>query len=205
LCANFPTTEISRKIADAANEVCSGEILQTQRRFDLQLSVPDYLRIIGMKTGALFRVSTELSAYLNQCSPDVVSALKNYGDNLGLAYQIYDDCLDLVGTEGSAGKTLGTDLAKGKITLPLLQVLRKTEGREHEEFCEMILHGSEEDRLQLLKIVIERGGLRTAVRKLQSYLNDASRSLEILPESDYRASLQAIPQALVEHVDSLAK
>jgi octaprenyl-diphosphate synthase len=205
LCANFSTTEISRKIADAANEVCTGEILQTQRRYDLKLSLPDYLKIIGMKTGALFRVSTELAAYLNKCSPEVVRAMKLYGDNLGVAYQIYDDCLDLVGTEGAAGKTLGTDLAKGKLTLPILHVLHKTEGAEHEAMCEIILHGNDEDRIGLLGMVIERGGLKAAVRKLQAFLQEAAQSLEILPESDYRGALQAIPRALVDHVEGLTR
>jgi octaprenyl-diphosphate synthase len=58
------------------------------------------MKIISMKTGALFRISTELAAVLNGCRPDEVLALRNYGDSLGVAYQIYDDCLDLVGTEG---------------------------------------------------------------------------------------------------------
>jgi len=105
ISSNFSDPGMARKIAEAANEVCSGEMLQTQRRFDLKLSIPEYLKIISMKTGALFRVSTELSAALNNCRPDEVLAMRNYGDYLGIAYQIYDDCLDLVATEGSTGKT----------------------------------------------------------------------------------------------------
>src|SRR5271155_1070866 len=68
---------LTRSIAEASNEVCSGEILQTQRRFDLKLSIPEYIKIIGMKTGALFRVSTEMAAMLNECRPDEVLALRN--------------------------------------------------------------------------------------------------------------------------------
>jgi octaprenyl-diphosphate synthase len=205
LCTNFPTTEVSRKIAEAANEVCSGEILQTQRRYDLKLSVQDYFKIIEMKTGALFRVSTELGAYLNNCSPETVLALRNYGDKLGIAYQVYDDCLDLVGTEDSAGKTLGTDLARGKLTLPVLYVLQQTGGVEHQTMSEIILHGSGEDRLGLLSVMVERGGLKMAVRKLQKYLEEASAALDVLPASEYRSALQAIPLALSEHVEGIAK
>src|SRR5271154_6726756 len=142
LSSNFSDQSISRMIADAANEVCSGEILQTQRRFDLKLSIPEYLKIISMKTGALFRISTELAAVLNQCRPDEVQALHNYGEFLGIAYQIYEDCLDLVGTEGATGKTVGTDLAKGKLTLPLLHVLAQANATEQSRLHHIILHGT---------------------------------------------------------------
>lgn len=203
LCAHFPTTQISRTIADAANEVCTGEILQTQRRFDLKLSIPEYLRIIEMKTAALFRVSTELSAVLSNCPPDQIAACKTYGESLGIAYQIYDDCLDLVGSENATGKTVGTDLAKGKLTLPLLHVLQQAQGEEHEALSEIILHGTPEDRLSLLALVLDRGGLKASIRKIQSYLDQAVGSLDLLPHSPAREALQSIPQALRDHVASL--
>ncbi len=205
LCANFPTTEISQKIAEASNEVCSGEILQTQRRFDLNFTIPDYFRIIEMKTAALFRVSTELAAVLSKVSSEQTAACRIYGNNLGIAYQIYDDCLDLVGTEGAADKTVGADLAKGKLTLPVLHLLQQLEGDERQAICEIILHGSETDRLRLLALVVERGGLKQSVRKIQAYLQEATNALQILPQSGFREALQAIPQALSEHVASLAK
>lgn len=205
LCANFPTTQISRTIADAANEVCTGEILQTQRRFDLKLSIPEYLRIIEMKTAALFRVSTELSAVLSNAPADQIAACKTYGDSLGIAYQIYDDCLDLVGDENATGKTVGTDLAKGKLTLPLLHVLQQAQGEELQALSEIILHGTPDDRMKLLALVLERGGLKASVRKIQSYLDQATGALELLPPSPARDALNAIPQALRDHVAVLMK
>jgi octaprenyl-diphosphate synthase len=203
LSSNFADPSIGRRIAEASNEVCSGEILQTQRRFDLTLSIPDYLKIIAMKTGALFRVSTELAAVLNGCRPDEVLALRNYGDYLGIAYQIYDDCLDLVGTEGATGKTVGTDLAKGKLTLPLLHVLATASEAEREQLHAVILHGSEENRAGLLALVVERGGLKNAVRRIQGYLDQAVASLQVLPKGPYRDTLEAIPRAVAEHVATL--
>ena len=157
LSSNFEDQSISRKIAEASNEVCSGEILQTQRRFDLKLSIPEYIKIISMKTGALFRICTELAAVLNGCRPDEVLAMRNYGDYLGIAYQIYDDCLDLVGTEGATGKTVGTDLAKGKLTLPLLHLLAQASEADQERLHSIILHGTPENRIELLAQVVERG------------------------------------------------
>ena len=203
LSCQFPDSSISRKIAEASNEVCSGEILQTQRRFDLKLSIPDYIKIISMKTGALFRVSTELSGALNGRRPEEVTALRNYGDYLGIAYQIYDDCLDLVGTEGATGKTVGTDLAKGKLTLPLLHVLAQANEPERERLHEIILHGTEENRTELLAQVVERGGLKNAVRRIQSYLDQAVAALQVLPKNKYRDTLEALPKAVADHVAKL--
>lgn len=204
ISSQFPDSTISRKIAEASNEVCSGEILQTQRRFDLKLSIPEYIKIISMKTGALFRVSTELAAVLNGCRPDEVQAMRNYGDHLGIAYQIYDDCLDLVGTEGATGKTVGTDLAKGKLTLPLLHILAQASPAEQEHLHSIILHGTEENRTELLAQVIQRGGLKNAVRRIQGYLDQAIASLQVLPKSSYRDTLEGIPRAVAEHVAFIA-
>src|SRR5271154_2511114 len=203
LSANFSDQSITRAIADAANEVCSGEILQTQRRFDLKLSIPEYIKIISMKTGALFRISTELAAVLNLCRPDEIQALHNYGESLGIAYQIYDDCLDLVGTEGATGKTIGTDLAKGKLTLPLLHVLAQANDAERERLHDIIVNGTEENRAELLAQVVERGGLKNAVRRIQSYLDQAVASLQVLPKSSYRDTLEGISRAVAEHVATL--
>ena len=203
LSSNFSDPSISRKISEAANEVCSGEILQTQRRFDLKLTIPEYIKMISMKTGALFRISTELAAILNQCRPDEILAMRNYGDYLGIAYQIYDDCLDLVGTEGATGKTVGTDLAKGKLTLPLLHVLAQANDAERERLHTIILHGTEESRTELLAQVVERGGLKNAVRRIQGYLDQAVASLQVLPKSSYRDTLEGIPRAVAEQVATL--
>jgi len=203
ISSGFEDRSVSRIIAEASNEVCSGEILQTQRRFDLKLSIPEYIRIISMKTGALFRISTELSAVINRCRPDEVLAMRNYGDALGIAYQIYDDCLDLVGTEGSTGKTVGTDLAKGKLTLPLLHVLAQANDAERERLHTIIVHGTEENRTELLAQVIDRGGLKNAVRRIQSYLDQANASLQVLPKSGYRETLEGIARAVAEHVSAL--
>ena len=203
LSCQFPDSSVARKIAEAANEVCSGEILQTQRRFDLKLSIPDYIKIISMKTGALFRISTELAGFLNARRPEEVTALRLYGDCLGIAYQIYDDCLDLVGTEGATGKTVGTDLAKGKLTLPLLHVLAHASDAERGRLHEIILHGTDENRAELLGQVVERGGLKNAVRRIQSYLDQAAAALQVLPKSGYRDTLEGLPRAIADHVAKL--
>ncbi len=124
LSTNFENSAIGRAIARTAATVCSGEMIQTQRKFDLNLSVQDYLRIVEMKTGSLFSVAAELAAVISEASPGAIERFKNFGFQIGTAYQIYDDCVDLAGNERATGKTLGTDLRKGKFTLPVLIFLR---------------------------------------------------------------------------------
>jgi octaprenyl-diphosphate synthase len=124
LSTNFKNAEISRAIARAAREICSGEMIQTQRRFDLKLQVEDYLRIVEKKTGSLFSAAAEQAALISEADSNVIKTFKNFGIQIGTAYQIYDDCLDLAGSETATGKTLGTDLRKGKFTLPVLIFLQ---------------------------------------------------------------------------------
>ena len=125
LAASFPTPEICRAVASATNTVVTGEILQTQRRNRIDLARAEYFKVLEMKTGELFALSCDLGAFLSRSTNGQRTALRNYGMTVGTAYQVYDDCLDLYGVESAAGKSLGTDLAKGKLTLPILVLLER--------------------------------------------------------------------------------
>jgi len=196
LSTNFPNVEISRRIADAASDVCSGEIMQTQRRFDLKLGVQDYLRIIEMKTAALFAVASEMGAFINESSPEVISAMKTFGLKLGTAYQIYDDCLDLAGLEREAGKTLGTDLRKGKLTLPILHLLQKASSTDREQFSEILLHGSDSDLEQFAVFVQERGAVRSAIAAGEKLVYEAAEALSKVPANKFQEGLRELCDSL---------
>src|SRR5881394_1940855 len=126
LAAGFPTTEICRAVSAATKTVCSGEILQTHRRRRFELSREEYFKVIEMKTAELFALSCDLGARLCGATPTERAALGRFGLALGTAYQVYDDCLDLFGSEALVGKSLGTDLANGKMTLPVLVALDRS-------------------------------------------------------------------------------
>ena len=189
LSTGFPNGEISRRIAHAASDVCSGEIIQTQRRFDLKLSVPDYYKIIEMKTAALFAAACELGAFINEASPAVISALRTFGLRLGTAYQIYDDVLDLAGDEAKAGKSLGSDLRKGKLTLPILHLLQNADAAERHQLSEIILRGDEDAILVLANRAIAAGAVKSAVATGRKMLREAQAHLEIVPANKYRDAL----------------
>lgn len=196
LGSGFRSSEAMRRIAEAASEVCSGEIIQTQRRFDLKLSVPDYYRIIEMKTGALFAVATELGAFLNEATPSVIGAMRTFGLRFGTAFQIYDDVLDLAGDEATAGKTLGSDLRKGKLTLPILYLLQHTEPAERERICGVILSGTDAEIGALVKRAIEIGALKFAVTAARRMLREAQTQLKVVSSNKYRDALKGLMKTL---------
>jgi len=125
IAAQFPTTEVCRLVSESTRKVCSGEIMQTLRRRDLNITLAEYRRMIDLKTAELFRVSCFLGARLSGQDTDFAQAADRFGRHLGIAYQMYDDLVDFVGEEGRIGKTLGTDLATGKLTLPLMLLLEQ--------------------------------------------------------------------------------
>ena len=201
LSTNFDNAEISRVIARAAREVCSGEIIQTQRRFDLHLAIDDYLRIVAMKTGSLFAAAAELGAVLNGADPETTGALKNFGRKIGAAYQIYDDCLDIAGNETQIGKTLGTDLRKGKMTLPILMLLRSAPAEERERYCELILAEKATAIAALLRSEAPNGALRSSLDAGEESVRDAQAELHTIPSNPFTDSLFQLGDALREMLD----
>ena len=125
LAAGFDTTEVCRSVAQATVRVCAGEIAQTYQRGDVNYDRDFYFRVIQLKTAELFEVSCRLGAKIAGYSEDFTKAAGLFGRHVGMAYQVFDDLVDLYAAESMIGKTLGTDLRKGKFTLPLLLLLEK--------------------------------------------------------------------------------
>lgn len=205
LAAAFDDQRMCRKIAEAASEVCSGEIVQTHRRFDLSLNIPDYYRILEMKTGALFAAATELGALLNGASTTIMAGLRDFGMRLGTAYQIYDDCLDIAGTEAIAGKTLGTDIRRGKLTLPIIHLLQTSPEPERERIKKLILAGEEDEIRDLVGHAVETGAVRYTVATGRRMLSEAADSIDALPASVYRDSLKGLCTTLDAMIAPLAE
>jgi octaprenyl-diphosphate synthase len=203
LSTHFEKAEISRAIAKAAREVCTGEIIQTQRRFDLHLGVQDYRRIVEMKTGSLFSAAAELSAVINEMEPAVVGAMQSYGMKIGAAYQIYDDCLDIAGNESVIGKTLGTDLRKGKLTLPVLMLLKAAPAVEREQYSQMIVNGKVDELTDILRAEIGTASLSASITAGRDLIQEAQSDLAVLPESAYAAGLHGLGDALGELLNQL--
>lgn len=192
LSTDFDDLALSRAISLAAREVCQGEILQTQRRFDLNVTKKDYFKMIEMKTGALFAAASKLAAVLSGTPGTVSDAMFDYGMKLGTAYQIYDDVVDLIGSEDQIGKTLGTDLAKGKLTLPILNLLERASPRQREQLSRRIIEQEPLDLPVLVGIAEYEGSMSDALDTASHLVAEARESLLILDDSESRDAMHNI-------------
>lgn len=196
LAAGFPTTEVCRSVATATKTVCSGEILQTQHRGDFQFTGERYFKVLEMKTAELFALSCELSAFLSGGSPEQRAALRQFGLAFGTAYQIYDDCVDLFGSETVAGKSLGTDLAKGKLTLPVLLLWERATPANRLLLEELVANWQTESLQSMLALLHSHDTLNASREVVDSYLGRASNLLACLPVSQGRLGLLGLTQYL---------
>lgn len=203
LAASFPTPEVCRAVSAATNTVCSGEILQTNRRRKFTMGRDEYFKILAMKTGELFALSCDLGAWLGGASPVERAALRAYGMALGTAYQVYDDCLDVFGSERAAGKSLGTDLAKGKLTLPVLVLLEKARPAERNRLENLLARWNEANLPELLGLLSQNEALAQSQAAVEAYLETAREQLSVLPASPSRAALGVLADFLSQQTASL--
>lgn len=204
LAATFPTTEICRAVSAATNTVCSGEILQTQRRKKFELTRAEYFKVLTMKTGELFALSCDLGAYLNRADNADRSALKQFGLAVGTAYQVYDDCLDLFGSEIKAGKSLGTDLAKGKLTLPMIIAMERATDAEREQFQAAVHNWEPRNFSRVVRWLQKYDALNASRESVHAYLEAAREAIAALPETESRAGLFGLLGYLAQQTDALA-
>ncbi|MGC4070996.1 MAG: polyprenyl synthetase family protein [Nibricoccus sp.] len=152
LATQFPTTEVCAAVSESTRKVCAGEIIQTLRRGSTNISHADYRRGDRSENRRAFPGLVLSGSRLAGYPQDFVDAATRFGRHLGIAYQIYDDLADFFGDEKRIGKTLGTDLASGKITLPLLDLMEQL---------------PEDDRAQLVEEILKRRPPQLALRIAQ--------------------------------------
>ena len=205
LASSFPTPEVCRAVSSATNTVCAGEILQTRNRGNFELSLEDYLKVIDMKTAELFALSCDLAAFLTRASADHRAALKRFGRAFGVAYQIFDDCQDVFGSEMEAGKSLGTDLAKGKLTLPLIELRRHVSNGDLIRLEKLFRQG-EVSCLRDLRGLLNRHGILSECESvICSKLEDARQALAVLPASDGADRLRGCTRFLERQIESFRR
>ena len=177
LASQFPTPEICYAVSDSTRKVCAGEIVQTLRRGTTNITREDYFRVIDLKTAELFRVSCFLGSKLGNFPPAFVEAASRFGRHLGIAYQIYDDLADFFGQEKRIGKTLGTDLQSGKVTLPLLALLERLPADDRALLVDEILRRREPDLRQRIQQMVELGIFDIVAAEVEMELAHAEAAL----------------------------
>jgi octaprenyl-diphosphate synthase len=203
LAASFPTPDICRAVAMATNTVCAGEILQTRHRRDFQFSLENYFRVLEMKTAELFALSCEISAVLSGAGFEVRSALRKFGLAIGTAYQVYDDCVDLCGSEAVAGKSLGTDLAKGKLTLPVLLLWERADSSDRARLQGLVQSWQADSIGPMAEMLAKYEALNASLDVFQQYLEKGRHTLEVLPASNGWTGLLGLTDYLARQSEAL--
>ncbi len=186
-----------RMLARASNRVCEGEMRQNSWQGDFDLTEQNYLRMITEKTAELCGVGCQIGAFLSGASKEAVAGFESYGRNLGVAFQIIDDILDIVGSPGSVGKTLGTDLLNQKPTLPVIHSLENSNQEARAKFIG-VLTDSDSRTSDLLPFLIENNSIEYARGVAQSYAQAATQFAEGLEENDYSRSLLLLAQFVLD-------
>lgn len=196
LASTLDSTYACRTIGKATNVVCEGELRQIRSCNNFELSEGEYLDIIEAKTASLCACACRLGAYYTEASAEQVEVFSEYGRNLGIAFQIIDDLLDVAGKESSVGKSLGTDLEKQKPTLPLLHVLSHLTGTERTEFVAAV--GEVSNRREIMKSYLERFQSRDyCLEKANAYASRAVSAIASLPDNEATRVLLQLPEFVI--------
>jgi octaprenyl-diphosphate synthase len=187
----------------ATNTVCAGEILQTQHRRDFGFTREEYFKVLEMKTAELFALSCDLSACLTGAGLEERERLRQFGLAFGTAYQLYDDCVDLFGSEAAAGKSLGTDLAKGKLTLPILLAWERADSQDRAMLQELVKSWENGSMKRMAALLTKYGTLSSTLVSIHAYLDRARQPLDSLPASDGRTGLLGLTEYLARQTDAL--
>jgi octaprenyl-diphosphate synthase len=181
-------------LSKASSVIAEGEVLQLTRAHDLRLDQDTYLQIIRAKTAELFAAAAEAGAVAAGAAPAHAAALRDYGMNLGLAFQLADDVLDYGGAAETLGKNAGDDFREGKATLPLLLAIARSGPREAAFWERAVgrLEQTDADFRRAREIIIGTGALQSTLDRAADYAEAAKASLAGVPAGDWRAALETL-------------
>ncbi len=183
----------------AVKRMSEGELHQIQKIRKLDMDEETYLRIIGDKTASLLSTCCEIGAASATSDPGKQALLRDYGEYVGLAFQIRDDLLDYVGRRSITGKPTGLDLSEKKLTLPLIHALGRASKHESAAILSMIRNGGKKMKVkEVLDFVDAHGGLAYAAKKAQHYAQVASEKLSGFDGSESKDALQMFARFVVE-------
>lgn len=181
--------EIMEILARVTCVLAEGEVMQLTNVRNPKISEEQYLQVIHAKTAKLFEGATQTAALLSGSSLEQQLAMRDYGKNLGMAFQLVDDLLDYEGDAATMGKNVGDDLAEGKPTLPLIYAMQKGTEDEAKLIRQAIRKGGLEQLNEVLTIVNKTGALDYTREQAAVCSEAAKQCLEQLPDSEYKATL----------------
>lgn len=178
-------------VSEAVKAMSEGELLQLQKARKLNIKEEDYISIITCKTAALISACTACGARSVTTNPDTIQLMKDFGESIGIAFQIRDDILDYNGN-GLTGKLAGNDIKEKKITLPLIHALEKAANSRKRHILGIVgsRKKSRSDIDEVIRFVTENGGLEYATMRMNQYLDKALAILDTYPDSEVKNSLK---------------
>ncbi len=181
-------------LSNAAAVIAEGEVMQLAAANNTTTTEDEYLAIINAKTAALFSAAAEVGAAIASRPAPEQAALKSYGRNLGLAFQLVDDALDYSGDSASLGKAIGDDFREGKITLPVILSFRRGSDQEREFWKRTIVDGAIEagDLDNAVSLMKQHKALEATLERARSYGAVARDALAIFPERPEKAAMSEL-------------
>jgi octaprenyl-diphosphate synthase len=177
-------------LANISSRLSKGELLQIEKTKRMNMNEEDYFKIISNKTAALIGAAAQLGAMTTSDNPEDHERLKQFGENLGLAFQIQDDLLDYYGKQSIIGKPVGNDFKDKKITLPLIYAFQQAENDEIHKIKKLLKKGANvKDVGYIIQFVENYGGIKYTTQKQKEYASKAIHSLDIYEENDVKNAL----------------
>ncbi len=198
LIVKLQNLTIMNIFSDATNLIAEGEVLQLINCNNPDASEASYFEVIQRKTAKLFEVASQVGAALSNYSTSQMTAMQRYGMHLGIAYQLIDDALDYQSSAEEMGKNMGTDLAEGKPTLPLIHALRQGTPSEVALIRKAIESGSCEQLEAIISIIESTGAIEYTANAAKQYAREAKTVLAHVPDSPYRKALHDLAEFIVE-------
>ena len=185
------------KIAVASSRVCEGEMLQNAAIANFELTEAEYFEIIRLKTAELCKCACGLGVLASGGSEEEIQSFENFGNSIGVAFQIVDDVLDLVGHEGKVGKTLGTDLANKKLTLPLIHCLRESDDENRDTLLKQ-LKSETPNVSDVLSLLANTNSIEYARTKASEYATEAMTFAGSQDDSEHAIGLRRLAEFVLK-------
>jgi len=192
--------DVVRSIARTVSKMTGSETSQSLSENDLNVTEEEYMSIIAGKTASLMSCACRVGAMLGGTGSSEIGGLGEYGLNLGMAFQLTDDLLDLVGEEETLGKPLGNDIRDGKLTLPFIRAISLADQKDREWMVDAFRSGEVDTAVlsRMGEMVAKYGGIDYTLEKARRYGAACKEGLRSLPESESRASLAMLADYVVE-------
>ncbi|CAA0122521.1 Octaprenyl diphosphate synthase [Halioglobus japonicus] len=197
LMVQLADMDILDHMAQTTNTIAEGEVLQLTRAGDPNTTEAQYLDVITRKTAILFAAACYGAATLSGQDEQTRNALREFGLNLGMAFQMIDDALDYDGDPATMGKNVGDDLMEGKVTLPLIHTLREGNAAEQATVREAIISKSTDNIEQIITAIKRCGALEYTRAQARRYRDLALENLSVLPESEARDALISVTELAI--------